>query len=186
MSEHEIFTRTAIYVRSGIAVELSDPENADIRLSDIVGALASINRYTGHGGAVGRHYSVAAHTLNLLALAPHGATAEEMLYLALHDASEAYLGDVSGPLKHLLPDYRALEAQWQKAIYEHFGLDNFSPPDWIHRLDKDIVFSEMRMLFGRAVPENAPAFDLSWPGGDPPREAAALRFLIESFLQALI
>jgi hypothetical protein len=40
----------------------------------------------------------------------------------MHDASEAYLGDVSTPLKTVLPEYRKLEEKFQEVIRRRFGL----------------------------------------------------------------
>ena len=44
------------------------------------------------------------------------------LQALLHDAAEAYLGDVSSPLKSLLPDYRAVEARMERVIAERFNI----------------------------------------------------------------
>lgn len=110
----------------GRAFELKFPEMDDIEIGDIAVALAHLCRFTGH---VNRHYSVAEHCVRVARLAwAAGETPDECLELAryglLHDASEAYLGDVSSPLKHLpeMEGYRGLEARLQALIYRRFGL----------------------------------------------------------------
>lgn len=79
----------------------------------IAKALSHINRYTGHVGT----YSVAQHcvlvasnidTMNLSAL--------------LHDAPEAYIGDVASPLKSMLPEYKKIEQFYHDVIDKYYGV----------------------------------------------------------------
>lgn len=137
---------------SGIYVDLVNPQEDRIKLSDIAWNLASICRY---GGSTLGHYSVAQHcvfmdTLFLLrsfndldAIWTDGLDtiwSEQIkdivkesennaalckrirMEILLHDASEAYLGDIPSPLKQLLPEYKAIEKQWMKAIRSAFNL----------------------------------------------------------------
>ena len=84
-------------------------------IETIAHALAHINRFTGHVGV----YSVAQHCVLLSYQAP----AHLALDALLHDAPEAYIGDVSAPLKRHLPDYRNLEQFYHDAIDQHFRVD---------------------------------------------------------------
>lgn len=88
-------------------------------IETIAHALAYINRFTGHVG----QYSVAQHCVLIAMKLPQ----ELKLAGLLHDAPEAYLGDVSAPLKRLLPDYKKLEAFYHKAIDDHFGVETEHP-----------------------------------------------------------
>ena len=66
----------------------------------------------------------------------------------LHDAAEAYLGDVIRPLKHLLqPRYGELGALWERAIGERFDVDPalFSHRDVKHA-DRVALMAERRDL----------------------------------------
>lgn len=105
---------------SGVWIDFSDPKPGMIRLFDIAHALSQVCRF---GGQCDPFYSVAQHSLLVsdLVLEPHEA------WGLLHDASEAYIGDMVSPLKRLLPSYREIEDRMMKAIAERFGLDPAMP-----------------------------------------------------------
>ena len=118
-------------------------ENGDLvpftpNIDVIANALCYINRYTGHVGA----YSVAQHSLHVFAemqkLLPDDY--EMQLAALLHDATEAYLNDISKPLKDLLPDYRAIEDFYVGIIDEHFNIN--TGHDMIKMIDKRILKTE--------------------------------------------
>lgn len=104
-----------ILTASGRHFDLSAPEQSPIHISDIAYALANLCRFTGH---CKQFYSVAQHSVHV----SHLVTAEHAMAALLHDAAEAYLGDVASPLKALLPDYRAIEARVERAVLARFGL----------------------------------------------------------------
>lgn len=115
-----------------------DPETIDIE--DIATALSNICRFTGH---LDQHYSVAQHCVLVSHLVePH--LAFEAL---MHDASEAYCGDVSSPLKARLPDYREIEGRVDRAIRAKYGLPLVESPE-VKVADLRMLASEMGM-FGR-------------------------------------
>jgi hypothetical protein len=68
------------------------------------------------------------------------------LWGLLHDASEAYLGDVATPLKLLLPCYREIEEVVQQAVARAFGL-RWPVPDEVKRADRDALAAEKAALF---------------------------------------
>lgn len=77
---------------SGIGQQLNVPT-----IEEIAHALAQINRFTGH---CSRPYSVAEHSLLVAQIAAtEGASPAAQLAALLHDAHEAYVGDVSSPAK---------------------------------------------------------------------------------------
>ena len=104
-----------IYTRSGRYFDLLNPDPNEIDIDDIASALSKITRFTGHGRFA---YSVAEHSVHCASLVPPDYALEALL----HDAQEAYLGDVSSPLKALLPEYRAIEHRVQAHIFRSFGL----------------------------------------------------------------
>lgn len=91
-----------------------------VRLDDICYALGNICRYGGHCHC---HYSVAEHTLDVMdrvQLATHDEESE--LYAGLHDAAEAYIGDIPSPIKDRL-GIPVIEDQIQRVICEAFCVD---------------------------------------------------------------
>ena len=94
-----------IITASGRGFVLGDA-NSPVAIEDIAHALARICRWTGH---VESFYSVGEHSLHVceqvLAATAELDDAERArcgLWALLHDASEAYIGDVSTPLKRYL------------------------------------------------------------------------------------
>ncbi len=109
--------RTRFNTVEGRAIDLRKPSEEAIEICDIAGALSLICRFGGH---VNRFYSVAQHSLVVCALAPDDLKREALL----HDAPEAYLGDVIKPLKRLLgPAYRELECCFEDLICRKYGVD---------------------------------------------------------------
>lgn len=104
-----------------------------ICIEDIAHALSQINRYTGH---TRYPYSVAQHCVLCARQAPD----EAKLWALLHDACEAYVGDVASPLKRLLPAYAQYEALAEKAICDAVG---YHPSDKVRRMVHEV---DMRML----------------------------------------
>lgn len=98
---------------SGNLFDLANPEGSDLTLYDIAFGLGRVCRFAGH---TGRFYSVAEHCVHVARLVP---TAQARAAL-LHDASEAIIGDVSRPLKAMLPEYRAIERRLEEAIADRF------------------------------------------------------------------
>ena len=97
---------THIVTASGTEFDLLNPQPEYVHLSDIAHALARIPRYTGHARA-GLHCSVAEHSVRVCRLAMRaypGPDKHDYHWAALlHDAHEAYVGDVSSPLKRATP-----------------------------------------------------------------------------------
>lgn len=106
---------------SGRSVSLYDPTPEMICIEDIAHALSHVCRFGGH---TREFYSVAQHSCLVSYLAP----AEWRLAALMHDATEAYLGDVIRPLKNILNGKRqensahsyteGSEASFQPAIYK--------------------------------------------------------------------
>jgi uncharacterized protein len=93
-----------------------EPRIDRIDLEDIAHGLAYQCRFNGQTRAF---YSVAQHSLMVASILPppmHRAA-------LLHDAAEAYLGDIVKPLKRLLPDFSRIEAGVTELIAQAFAVD---------------------------------------------------------------
>jgi 5'-deoxynucleotidase YfbR-like HD superfamily hydrolase len=104
-----------IYVYGGGQFSFDNPDASDIDIRSIAHALSHICRYTGH---CSDFYSVAEHSVLVSKVVPK----EFALQGLMHDAHEAYTGDVSSPLKQMLPDYREIEDRVEAAVRRRFGL----------------------------------------------------------------
>jgi hypothetical protein len=131
---------------SGVAFDPLRPTVDVIRLEDIAHSLASLPRYLGH---TVRPYSVAQHCV----IVSHLVAPAHALKALLHDADEAYIGDMIAPLKTQasMGKFRALSALWLGVIFTAFGL-SVEIPDELHDADTRIRVNEGRDLF-RVVPD---------------------------------
>ena len=106
--------------RNGGAYYFLAPDQSDMAIEDIARALSMQCRFNGHTEFF---YSVAQHSVYVSQLLEEwGASREVVLCGLMHDASEAFLGDMVSPLKEMLPTYRFLEWQCHLAIAERFRL----------------------------------------------------------------
>ena len=100
---------------TGREVHLLLPTRDMFEIEDIAHALSNICRYTGH---CREFYSVAEHCVHASYLVPP----TEALDALMHDAAEAYLSDISSPLKHCLLDYKVIERNLEAVIAAKFAL----------------------------------------------------------------
>lgn len=127
---------TLIRTFKGRLVDIENILPSDIDVYDIAHALANIGRYVGHAP---RFYSVAQHSCLVAQKCP----AEFQLEGLLHDAAEAYTGDLARPVKHLLNRWaegklKKLEEDIERAIAIEFGL-TFPWPDCVKQADNELL-----------------------------------------------
>lgn len=125
----------------------------DFCIDDIANGLASVRRYGGQAD-ISKHYSVAEHCGLLADYAfdnppnPYMqpiVKATVALAVLLHDASEAFLGDLPSPVKHGMKDYQDLEATFQNVIlakYKVWGT-SLSNAKYIHDIDHRMLANEV-------------------------------------------
>lgn len=130
-------TATWIETRSGRHVDILDPDPNEINIEDIAHALANTNRFGGHLYAP---YSVAEHCVRMSYIVPPHLALEALI----HDAQEAYLGDMPSPFKKVMPEFQALEDRMEAAVRAALGLPGDAHPEEIKFFDNQMLMTEAR------------------------------------------
>jgi hypothetical protein len=132
-----------------------DPEA--INIEDIAHALSMLCRFNAQ---CLKFYSVAEHSVHVsYEIAPHLA-----LLGLMHDAAEAYLGDVPSPLKGQLRDFKIIEQQLILAIGERFG---FAVPGDGEDDTRELKRADLQLLIDEKAVIMAPEPE-QWPPNAPP------------------
>lgn len=130
---------------------LLDPRPEDVYLEDIAYSLAKLCRYNGH---CIKHYSVAEHSIHVSHLVNHTLAR----WALLHDAEEAYTGDITrsmkGALETIAPGaLKKLVDPIKRAVCERFKLD-WPEPAEVKQCDTDALAAE--------VAQNMPKGECVW------------------------
>lgn len=104
---------------TGILFPVEAPRPEHIHEWDLAHSMSNICRWQGQ---CSRFYSVAEHCVNVAKTCEALADVRVALYGLLHDAHEAFIGDIPTPYKRLTPEMQRLKKVIDKAIYAKFGL----------------------------------------------------------------
>lgn len=126
------------FTYTGVQFWPLDPRIEDINIEDIAHALAHTCRWGGHAR---QFYSVAQHSV----VCSHYAKAEHKFIALMHDAAEAYTGDVKRPLKYAMPNLMEIEHRIWLLICEKFNLDTIVPHE-VKEIDDRALLSERNGL----------------------------------------
>ena len=141
---------SAIQTFSGLRFSPLEPDPSAIEIADIAHGLAHHCRFGGHAAT---YYSVGQHSCVVAdAVRERGADRDTVLHALLHDASEAYLGDLPHPVKHRSEFgrlYREIEEPLQAAILARFGLATPAPP-LVKEVDRAALAAERAVLMRAA------------------------------------
>jgi hypothetical protein len=144
-----------------------DPRPEDVSFRDVAHALSNVCRYGGHA----RHfYSVAEHSRLLAEFFEGQRRRDAARFALLHDASEAYIGDMVRPLKGHMLAFSQAESLVQDAIFTAAGLEGDIPAA-VHQADTAILVNEARLLFGAETLRQA---GWTWVLERPPLRAIKL------------
>jgi hypothetical protein len=129
---------------SGVRVYPDDLSNLKVSLDDISHHLANIRRF---GGALDFHqyYSVGQHSIIMANYALKHYGKDIARACLLHDATEAYIGDVVSPLKAVLKEYQLLEDELCATIYNRYGISaDIETAVAVKTIDKRILLDEVK------------------------------------------
>lgn len=160
----------------------SDVSLDAIHIDDIATALAKQCRFNGHCQGF---YSVAEHSVLVSYLVPDSLALKGLL----HDAAEAYLGDLVSPVRAVCPEYGEMEMAVLRRIHKALGVDtqNVTGREWLDieeadQLARAIEFEALfkmaptslwlnrSRIFPAGVPEHLQPQCLDW-------QAARLHFI---------
>jgi uncharacterized protein len=134
---------TWIETSSGRRFDVTRPRAEDVHIDDIALSLAQTCRFRGHALrwiSVGWH-SIVVHDVT----ARLGADRAARLAALLHDAAEAYVGDMPRPLKAVFPEFVLAESRVQKVIHRKFGLQpSEEVTALIRKVDNQTLLEEAR------------------------------------------
>ena len=164
---------------TGRVIDLSNAKANDFSIQDIGWALAHQCRFNGH---VRGFYSVAAHSVEVSSRLLNLGHSDQALAGLLHDAAEAFLGDVPAPVKWFLrentddPDgrstYDIIEEDFASAIFEKFCPNTVIDFDAIKAADQAALFNEAKQLLtwppaGLWSPPDTPTIPLNFVSAPP-------------------
>ena len=132
------------------------PDKKDIDIADIAHALSLMTRAGGH---FPQFYSVCQHSIHCCEEAiDRDLPAKTAMFCLLHDGSEAYIADITRPVKRLVPGYLDIEKDIQNIIYEKFASsipDKTEMKD-VKEIDDALLYHEFMHFMGEKTSESIP------------------------------
>ena len=123
---------------TGKRIDLPNPNPANIDIVDVATHLSRIPRFV---GSTDRFFSVAQHSVVVaylaVAVGQHYSPPPHLEFTVLHtllregllhDAHEAYMGDVPSPLKSVCAGFKSSEGHIDRAVRQAFSMANTMPP----------------------------------------------------------
>ena len=143
-------TKWPFFTRSGKVINLKLIARYDIDPFDIAWSLSNLARWNGQSR---EFYSVAQHCCHAYDLAKFSDTPQAASYALLHDALEAYIGDITKPVRLQIEgalggELSDLETRVENAILARFGLQKPSDKvvEEVAKIDHVLLMAEARDL----------------------------------------
>lgn len=140
--------------------KMFDPLNPEVELIDIHDIAHSLSMLCRANGHFRSFYSVGMHCVNCAKEAiARNYSRKVQLACLLHDGSEAYLSDVTRPVKEEIPRYREIEDPLQDVIWQKFLGEALTEEEYrqVFEIDDDILENEFPALMGAKLKETVPA-----------------------------
>lgn len=134
-----------------IHIDPLTPKSSDLCIEDIAHALSLLCRAGGH---FKHFYSVGQHSINCMREAKaRGYSEKVQLACLLHDASEAYLSDITRPVKAAFPEYRKVEHALQTMIWDKFLSSPLTDNEYkqVFEVDDALLYYEFLHFMQEAV-----------------------------------
>ena len=170
---------SAIMTHRKIMFDPFRPKTGDIHIDDIAHALSLLCRANGH---FPHFYSVGQHSLLCMReAAARGCSRRVQLGCLLHDASEAYLSDVTRPVKPLLPAYLEVEKTLQGLIFDKWITPTLTEEEdaLIREIDDAILHYEFLTMMGYPIYDPAPTL-----ASEPSFDFVMFEEMEQAFLRA--
>lgn len=133
-----------------------EPHINQIHIRDIAHALSLLTRANGH---FPEFYSVAQHSIQCCKEAiARGYSNRVILAALLHDASEAYLSDITRPVKRNLKEYGRIEKKLQDIIYQRFLGSTLTQEETklVKLIDDTCLYHEFKHYMGEELQNTVP------------------------------
>jgi 5'-deoxynucleotidase YfbR-like HD superfamily hydrolase len=147
-----------------------DPRAEDVDIADIARSLSLQCRFNGHTTqfySVAQHSIHVAHVFGKLAKGTSFSSSNQAhLCALLHDATEAYVGDLIRPIKINMPQYQDMEEEVWHCILEAFDLleiwEHFPIKPLVKKADNILLMTERRDI----LPEGPAGDKNKWFGDE--------------------
>lgn len=176
---------------SGKRIDYLTPNPKNITIEDIAWSLSRLPRFLGHTGDI-EPYTVAVHSV-WVAMYVWAVSGSHLagLHALLHDAHEAFMGDIPKPLKSLpglRDEIHRIERGLQEAIYKALELPWPTPEELqlIAEADEQALAMEARMHMHSCgaswdfLPDTTPTSD-AMGKGNPKRPTLAFEQFLTSY-----
>lgn len=144
MIDENVYTENSIRTVTGKVFDLKIMDPESICIEDIAHGLAYTPRFAGQ---LEGFYSVGQHSFYMAI----NASVKNRLAVLLHDATEAYMGDMPSPFKKLFPEFKSMENKLMAIIAKKFGFQFPFHPE-VKELDKEFLDIEWNSFVTKEHP----------------------------------